>query len=334
MVFTLAYTAHFSYPLSLVEIGQRLVTVSALRQLAKQWQWLELLSALKSSRVTQSQNTDQLIQVVESLVAKKLLIAIKRNGVTWYSLATGSVTGDATMARRLRQARHSAFLASSTLRAESWQFVRWVRLIPWIQAVAITGSLAMNNAHPDDDTDFMLITAPGRLWLTRLVVTMIAVFFGKRRSWSHEEPRSWCFNLWLDQTALAVPASHQTVYGAYEALQAQWVVDRGAVEQRFWQQNQWVKLFLIGSPTILKPAPLPQAKNLQNWFGQGITKVGNFFESVAYQTQRWYMSRHMTREKVSPHAAFFHPRDTRSQLETAWRDSLLIWYKQAYGHST
>jgi hypothetical protein len=49
--------------------------------------------------------------------------------------------------------------------------------LPFVRMVAITGALAMRNArHDKDDIDYLIVTAPGHVWLTRLLaVTLVRI---------------------------------------------------------------------------------------------------------------------------------------------------------------
>lgn len=83
--------------------------------------------------------------------------------------------------------------------------------LPFVRMVALTGSLAMRSAyHKRDDIDFLLITAPNRVWLARLLsiaLVRLARLHGVRL----------CPNYVLAETALA-QAQHD-IYMAHELTQ-------------------------------------------------------------------------------------------------------------------
>ena len=56
-----------------------------------------------------------------------------------------------------------------------------LRRFPFISAVFVTGSLAMDNCPLNDDIDVMIITRPHSLWLTRLPVILLLKVTGLRR---------------------------------------------------------------------------------------------------------------------------------------------------------
>jgi predicted nucleotidyltransferase len=54
------------------------------------------------------------------------------------------------------------------LRARQWAAI--MAHLPCVRMIAVTGSLAMNNMRPEADIDYLVVTTPGRVWTTRLML--------------------------------------------------------------------------------------------------------------------------------------------------------------------
>src|SRR5215216_1510958 len=70
---------------------------------------------------------------------------------------------------RKRRAEIAARLWHKTAR-----YARMIAWLPYVRMVAITGSLAMNNTDEGNDVDYMIVTAPGRLWTCRALTLLVA----------------------------------------------------------------------------------------------------------------------------------------------------------------
>jgi len=181
-----------------------------------------------------------------------------------------------------------------------------LKIIPWINMVSVTGTLAMNNAQKHDDIDLFIITAPNRLWLTRLfVVPFISIIANRRHPQQKPPNNSICLNLWLSDKSLKVPKTEQNLYTAHEVAQIKKIWDRGDTYKKFLSSNNWLNKFL---PNIT----IPKSNFSTNKSNKSILyTLYNILNTISFRLQHWYMKPKITREKVSLHAAFFHPNNTR-----------------------
>jgi hypothetical protein len=136
---------------------------------------------------------------------------------------------------RVRRAKASARL---------WQAALWygrvMACLPFVRMVAVTGALAMNNAQAADDIDYLLVTAPGRVWLARacsIVVVRAARLVGVQL----------CPNYLLASTALG--QDRRDLFIAHELAQMTPLTGRAL----YWEMraaNSWADEFLPNATTL------------------------------------------------------------------------------------
>lgn len=196
--------------------------------------------------------------------------------------------------------------------------IEWFSRVPWIRTVWVTGALAAGSATTRDDLDFLIITDPNRLWLSRALLVGLGLLTGHYRSHWLANGRTadrWCCNIWLEPGALALPANRRTLYEARELVQAVPVYNRAGERARLLlDRNAWAGQYLANGYRLARrraAALAPAAAwilPLPGW----LLDVGNHLLGLA---QRRFMARRRTRETVQPDRAFFHPRDTRSFVQ-------------------
>ncbi len=126
--------------------------------------------------------------------------------------------------------------ADASLRPYNWshRLGRILSLIPFVRMVGLTGSLAMLNLSKAADMDFMLVTAPNRLWTARA----FAVTFGRfMRLFGHRI----CVNLLVTENALLWP--QHDLYSAHEMCQMIPITGLD-VYHDLRNINQWTERFL------------------------------------------------------------------------------------------
>ncbi len=141
-------------------------------------------------------------------------VVVERDG--FYSLGDPALIAERP--KRLRLARR--------LQARTTAVVRVLRHIPFVRGLALTGSLAADDAHRDADADLLVVVAEGRLATVFLLLAVTSRLLGRRL---------FCPNYYVTQGNLAVrPGSD---YVARELLQARPL--SGAAES-LHRANPWL----------------------------------------------------------------------------------------------
>jgi hypothetical protein len=113
--------------------------------------------------------------------------------------------------------------------------------LPFIKMIAVTGALAMNNSDPQDDVDLLIVTGPGRVWLTRMLAVLVVC--GARATGTR-----LCPNYLISQNALALDP--RNVYTAHEFAQMVPIFGRPVYEQ-MRIANAWVWNFLPNANSVM-----------------------------------------------------------------------------------
>ncbi len=178
-----------------------------------------------------------------------------------------------------------------------------LRLIPSVKMVAVTGSLAMENAGEESDIDLMIITKKGTLWTTRALTYLLISLSGLRfrRAGTRDEKDKLCLNIWFDESSLSWSNKDRNVYTAHEIGQIRPLVNKDKTYENFLRKNKWILRYW------------PNAVHIGGLGGKEKSKSGSllssFFEKIAFRIQYFYMKKKITREVVTPTRAIFHPHD-------------------------
>lgn len=116
---------------------------------------------------------------------------------------------------------------------DAHRFAGWFRYVPFVRAVAVSGSLAVGNAGRKCDVDLFCITAERRLWISRLFIVPLSKLTRYARQ---RFPAYLCPNYILDEASLAL--RDRNLFTAHEVVQAVPLWDRGAYEA-FRSANGW-----------------------------------------------------------------------------------------------
>lgn len=120
----------------------------------------------------------------------------------------------------------------------------FLKRIPFIRGVFITGSLSKSVAAHDSDIDFMIVTVPGRLWIVRSMLTLFRKVFllGSRKY--------FCTNYYVTENGF--PLDRRNLYAAVEVVTTKAVWNADAYV-RYRQTNSWTKDFLPNMSVAVTP---------------------------------------------------------------------------------
>ncbi len=198
--------------------------------------------------------------------------------------------------------------------ALKWQtasrYARLIRCLPFIRMVAITGTLAARSAEAADDIDLFLITAPGRVWLARVLtvaVVRLAALFGV----------TLCPNYLIATDALEL--SERNLYTARELVQMQPLYG-AAWHHHLRLRNLWTLDYLPNASIAPFPPALPLDRlsalaRVCKWLGERLLggKPGAALD-------RWEMRRKVRkllqeRAPIAPEEASFSPAQCKGHFE-------------------
>ncbi len=181
----------------------------------------------------------------------------------------------------------------------------FLKFIPSVKLIGITGALAVNNSKKDDDLDLMIITSSKLLWTTRFLVTLLVELLGVRRHpGGFVTSDKICLNMFLDEEHLSLPIKERDLFSAHEVIQVKPIYDRDQTYQRFLQENLWVKKYL---PNSMEDIKILRYKDIK----RENTKVIHIIETILHHIQIRYMQKRRTTEVINEGIIRFHPEDAR-----------------------
>src|SRR5512139_1012868 len=166
---------------------------------------------------------------------------------------------------------------------QALRYGRIIARLPFVRMVAVTGSLSMNNTDEGKDVDYMIVTAPNRLWLCRALSLLVARF-------AQLEGVRLCPNYLV--TTHALELQERSLYVARELAQ---MIPLSGMEiyHKMRRLNRWMDAYL---PNIfLEPELPPGVMSLQK--RSMIQRVLEFLLGFPFGNwlEKWEMNRKIAR---------------------------------------
>lgn len=124
------------------------------------------------------------------------------------------------------------------IKKNKWPLV-FLRAIPFIRAIAVTGSVAMNNAAKKSDLDLLIVVERERIWTARIFALLIIELFSRRRE-NPKKPEKICLNFFATRDK-EIPIQNIAMANMLRRAMPLYGGDAFA---EFLNKNSWMKKFL------------------------------------------------------------------------------------------
>jgi hypothetical protein len=127
--------------------------------------------------------------------------------------------------RRVGQQRADA------VRQKVAKHVRLISQFPFVRSICLTGSYAKHVLTADADIDYLIVTEPGRLWLTRTMLVLYKKIVLKNSF------QFFCLNYFIDTNHLQFPE-----HTSYTAVEVASMLPAFGIRHyyRCWSANEWL----------------------------------------------------------------------------------------------
>jgi len=119
--------------------------------------------------------------------------------------------------------------------------VWWLRFVPFVRGVAVTGRLAMKNTESKSDLDLLVVLKKGKIFTGRTLVTLLVHISGKRR-YGNKVTNRICLNYFITDKSLEI--NLKDIFSASEYFFMIPVFGRKTFH-KFQIRNSWLARYKI-----------------------------------------------------------------------------------------
>jgi hypothetical protein len=123
-----------------------------------------------------------------------------------------------------------------------------IKRFPFVRAVFVSGDLSKDSTHRESDVDFLILTAPGRLWVARMLLILFKKVILLNRK------KYFCLNSFATVERMTV--DERNIYQATEVAQLKPLFNSGRFH-RYLAANGWIRDFFPNFDISTLPLPKP-----------------------------------------------------------------------------
>jgi hypothetical protein len=231
----------------------------------------------------------------------------------------------------LADRRRAGNAAAQKVMARAEKRARLIQAFPFVRSVNISGSLSKNYFDSSTDVDFFIITAPGRIWISRMMLTIFKkIFLLNNRKY-------FCINYYIDTAQLQIP--DHNLFAATEIITLK---NMSGVMwyQQFLEANQWVGNYFpnFEAPIAIANADAPPLlkRIAESVFGG---KFGDLIDTLCFRTMRYFLKRKYSKigqerfrvnMRAQKHSSKHHPQGFQFKVLEAF-ESGCVQFEQKHG---
>ncbi|PIR41599.1 MAG: hypothetical protein COV31_00635 [Candidatus Yanofskybacteria bacterium CG10_big_fil_rev_8_21_14_0_10_46_23] len=228
-----------------------------------------------------------------------------------------------------RQSLYEQRIRRRKIAEKKWQRiqreVRWLRFVPFIEILFASGSLALENPSLQSDLDLLVVTRSGRIWITRVLISLVLSLRRTRRTrYEVIAPDKVCLNHYITDQSLAIPFRSLYTGQLYAHLMPIFFEDERLV-RKFKIDNNWIKNYVTQWSLPINSRRRVQQNYILRVVKQALAfflggRVGNWLEGLArdYQSRRVRQSRDFRtlggRVTIDDTQLEFHPHSPERRL--------------------
>ncbi|PIR75035.1 MAG: hypothetical protein CO030_03040 [Candidatus Magasanikbacteria bacterium CG_4_9_14_0_2_um_filter_42_11] len=214
-----------------------------------------------------------------------------------------------------------------------------IRWIPFFEAMFVCNTVASASASEDSDIDVFIVIRQGRLWITRLLITLTLSLYRMRRHKEHVANKI-CLSFYVTDAHLNlsdVTIDEPDIYMAYWIAQLIPIYDPKNIRAKILKENSWVKTYIPQGMGAYRMHPAFRVED--RGVGKKIRYMfetmwksgyGDLIEKQAKQVQEKKMSINYasvkdeqdTRVVIDDTMLKFHENDRRAQYRDEWRKTV------------
>lgn len=121
----------------------------------------------------------------------------------------------------------------------AFRMSKFISKFPYVRAIFLTGSISKGYMDKESDVDYMIITEPNRLWVSKLLLTIFKKIF------LLNSRKVFCVNYYIDYNHLEI--EEKNVFTATEIVTLIPVFGKKYYEE-FYSKNIWIKEYFPNFP--------------------------------------------------------------------------------------